>query len=75
MRRNITEGMILFRRAWLRSIVDRVEVDADTFASSVTRPIWSRLSQWQTPAPSRSPVFAALHGNGAVYGSQPVSPA
>lgn len=30
MRRNITEGMILFRRAWLRSIVDRVEVDADT---------------------------------------------
>lgn len=30
MRRNITEGTIPFRKAWLRSIVDRVEVDADT---------------------------------------------
>ncbi len=30
MRRNITEGTIPFRKAWLRSIIDRVEVDTDT---------------------------------------------
>jgi len=30
MRRNITEGTNPFRRAWLRSTIDRVEVDADT---------------------------------------------
>jgi site-specific DNA recombinase len=30
MRKNITEGPVPFRKAWLQSIVDRIEVDADT---------------------------------------------
>lgn len=30
MRRNITEGTVPFRKAWLRSIVDRVEVDTNS---------------------------------------------
>lgn len=30
MRQNIAEGPVPFRKAWLQSIVDRIEVDADT---------------------------------------------
>lgn len=30
MRRNICEGRIPFRKAWLRSTVDRIDVDAET---------------------------------------------
>lgn len=29
MRRNITEGTIPFRKAWLRRIVDRIEIDTN----------------------------------------------
>jgi site-specific DNA recombinase len=67
MREKLTTGDVPFRKAYLGSIVDRVEVDDREIALSAGKTCWSRRS-WRRAVPC--PGFAVLFANGAPYGSR-----
>lgn len=64
MRENLTTGEIPFRKTYLGSLVDRVEVD-DREIRIVGRTCWKGRF-WPMAPPF--PGFAVLYANGAPYG-------
>jgi hypothetical protein len=62
MRERITAGETAFRKAYLRSIVDAIEVDDKIIRIPAPRPVWNRPS---LPENKSAKVFAVLYANGA----------
>src|SRR5690606_16480508 len=57
MRTNVTDGPIPFRRAWLRAMIDNVEVDDDEIRIHGRRTVLERLVMGGGAAPARVPSF------------------
>jgi len=57
MRRNVTGGAVEFRRAWLRSMIDNVEVDDEEIRIHGRRDVLERLVMGGGAAPAGVPSF------------------
>ncbi|WP_412033258.1 recombinase family protein [Nitratireductor aquimarinus] len=57
MRNNVTDGPIPFRRAWLRAMIDNVEVDDDEIRIHGRRTVLERLVMGEGAAPAGVPSF------------------
>ena len=58
MRENVAKGAILFRRAYLRSVIDQVEVDDAEIRIHGRRDVLERLVMGRGATPSGVPSFA-----------------